>query len=253
GCVTSNPTAGTAPSGIPRISTATGTRPARRCAWKSCGCWNRCSTLPTSPPTRTSTGARLKYPSRWCSSCGVHADRAHFFAAMTRSPNTLLINPPVTSRHSARFPLSLLNLSAALDETGSSRIIDGNLDRDVVGETLRVLEHEHFDAVGVSVMGGPHVAPAVAVSKAVCERFPRLPIIWGGYFPTLNTDAVLAAPYVDYAIRGQGEQTLSELIASLGGDGPKLHEIAGLSWKGIRGVTHNPGRPFSRSRPAALL
>jgi len=172
---------------------------------------------------------------------------------MTRSPNTLLINPPVTSRHSARFPLSLLNLSAALDETGSSRIIDGNLDRDVVGETLRVLEHEHFDAVGVSVMGGPHVAPAVAVSRAIRERFPRLPIIWGGYFPTLNTDAVLAAPYVDYAIRGQGEQTLSELIASLGGDGPGLHEIAGLSWKGIRGVTHNPGRPFSRSRPAALL
>ncbi|HJR12995.1 MAG TPA: radical SAM protein [Rhodanobacteraceae bacterium] len=172
---------------------------------------------------------------------------------MTPSPNTLLINPPVTSRHSARFPLSLLNLSAALDGTGSSRIIDGNLDRDVVGETLGALERERFDAVGVSVMGGPHVAPAVAVSRAVRERFPRLPIIWGGYFPTLNTDAVLAAPYVDYAIRGQGEQTLSELIASLGGNGPRLHEIAGLSWKGVHGVTHNPGRPFSRGKLSSLL
>lgn len=172
---------------------------------------------------------------------------------MNRSPNTLLVNPTIASRHSARFPLSLLNLSAALDETGSSRIIDGNLDRDVVGATLGALEHERFDALGISVMGGPHVAPAVAVSRAVRERHPRLPIIWGGYFPTLHTDAALAAPYVDYAVRGQGEQTLSELVASLCGQGPALPEIAGLSWKGAEGVVHNPGRPFSPDRRSPLL
>src|SRR6185312_4248099 len=61
---------------------------------------------------------------------------------MAHSPNTLLINPTITSRHSARFPLALLNLAAALDRTGSSRIIDGNLDRDFVADTLRVLESE---------------------------------------------------------------------------------------------------------------
>ena len=172
---------------------------------------------------------------------------------MTRSPNTLLINPTITSRSSARFPLSLLNLSAALDETGSSRIVDGNLDRDVVGATLRALEHERSDALGVSVMGGPHVAPAVAISKAVRERHPRLPIIWGGYFPTLHTDAVLAEPYVDYAVRGQGEQTLPELVGSLCGHGLPLQEIAGLSWKGTEGVVHNPARAFSRGRISSLL
>jgi radical SAM superfamily enzyme YgiQ (UPF0313 family) len=172
---------------------------------------------------------------------------------MTPSPNTLLINPTITSRNSARFPLSLLNLSTALDETGSSRIIDGNLDRDFVGETLRVLERERFDAVGVGVMGGPQVAPALAVSRAVRERFPRLPIVWGSYFPTLHPDATLAEPSVDYAVRGQGERTLSELVGSLTGNGPALHEIAGLSWKGVSGVVHNPGRPFSRGNPPQVL
>ena len=172
---------------------------------------------------------------------------------MSRSPNTLLINPTITSRHSARFPLSLLNLSAMLDETGSSRIVDGNLDRDVVGAALRALEGERFDALGVGVMGGPQVAPAIAISRGVRERHPRLPIIWGGYFPTLHTDAVLASPYVDYAVRGQGEQTLPELVAALCGHGPALHEIAGLSWKGPEGMVHNPGRPFSPDRRAPLL
>jgi len=172
---------------------------------------------------------------------------------MNPVPNTLLINPTVTSRHSARFPLSLLNLAAALDKTGGSRIIDGNVDRDFVGETLHALQRERFDAVGVSVMGGPHVAAAIDVSKAVREHHPQLPIIWGGYFPTLNTDAVLAAPYVDYAIRGQGEACLPELLAALGGRGPALHDIAGLSWKDAHGVTHNPGRTFSPAGPATLL
>ncbi|HET7591941.1 MAG TPA: cobalamin-dependent protein, partial [Rhodanobacteraceae bacterium] len=172
---------------------------------------------------------------------------------MNPQPNTLLVNPTITSRHSARFPLSLLNLSAALDESGSSRIVDGNLDRNVVDATLRALERERFDALGISVMGGPHVAPAVAISKAVHERHPRLPIIWGGYFPTLHTDAVLAEPYVDYAVRGQGERTLPELVASLCGHGPGLHEIAGLSWKGAEGVIHNPARPFSPNRLTPLL
>ena len=75
-------------------------------------------------------------------------------------PNTLLINPTMTSRSSARFPLSLLNLAAALDRTGQSRIVDGNVDRDFVELALCTMERERFDAVGVSVMGGPQIGRA---------------------------------------------------------------------------------------------
>src|ERR1700750_2044456 len=135
---------------------------------------------------------------------------------MTHKPNTLLVNPTITSRNSARFPLAVLNLAAALDRFGTSRVVDGNVDRDIVGATLRAVEEERFDAVGISVMGGPQIEPAVAVSKAIRERFPQLPIVWGGYFPTLNTDAAIGAPYVDYAIRGQGDESLPELMAAVG-------------------------------------
>ena len=159
----------------------------------------------------------------------------------------------MTSRSSARFPLSLLHLSAALDRHGSSQIIDGNVDRDVVGETLRAMEQGGYDAVGISAMGGPQLAPAIAVSKAIRERFPATPIIWGGYFPTLYTETALAAPYVDYAIRGQGEESLPELLAALGKPQSALSNIGGLSWKDGDNMVHNPNRRFSLSDNGLVL
>ncbi len=164
--------------------------------------------------------------------------------------NVLLINPTITSRRSARFPLAVLNLSAALDGRYRSSIIDGNVDRDFVSTVLQRLASESIDAVAVSVMGGPQLVTAIALSQAVRARFPCLPIIWGGYFPTICADAGLREPYVDYAVRGQGEVTLCELLdAHFEGGTAGLQAIAGLSWRSGDQIIHNPNRPFS---PAGL-
>lgn len=175
------------------------------------------------------------------------------FETTPAGARTLLVNPTITSPSSARFPLSLLHLAAALDRHGDSRIVDGNVDRDVVGATLDVLAYERFDAVGISVMGGPQIEPSIAVSKAIRERFPQLPIVWGGYFPTLYTDTALAAPYVDYAIRGQGEESLPELMAALTTPGRDMATIGGLSWKRDGVVVHNPNRRFSLGDSGIVL
>jgi anaerobic magnesium-protoporphyrin IX monomethyl ester cyclase len=127
---------------------------------------------------------------------------------MMKLKHILLVNPTITSRRSARFPLAVLNLSAALDGRYASSIIDGNIDRDFVGTTLRTLERGGVDAVGLSVMGGPQLRSAIAVSKAIRARFPNIPIIWGGHFPSICAEPALNVPYVDYAIRAQGEDTL---------------------------------------------
>lgn len=169
-------------------------------------------------------------------------------------PHTLLVNPTITSRASARFPLSLLHLATALDRAGSSDIIDGNVDRDFIARTLAALDQRACTAVGISVMGGPQIAPSIALSQAIREHHPGLPIVWGGYFPTLYTDTALSAPYVDYALRGQGEDSLPELVGALhGGDRDALGNIAGLSWKRDGEHVHNASRPFSRNGPPTVL
>ncbi len=163
---------------------------------------------------------------------------------MNGSAPTLLVNPRITSRRRARFPLSLLTLASALEARGhEAGLIDGNHERDAAEATVRALHARDHAAVGITVMGGPQVATAIAVSRAVRTRFPRLPIIWGGYFPTLYPDAALNAPYVDFLVRGQGEETLPALLTALHGDGA-LQGIDGLSWKQAGAPVHNRARAF---------
>ena len=165
---------------------------------------------------------------------------------MTPQRHILLINPTITSRRSARFPLAVLNLSAALDGKYASSIIDGNKDRDFITTTLRALASGRIDAVGVSVMGGPQLRTAIAVSRAIRDKFPAIPIIWGGHFPTIAAAAALNSAYVDYAVRGQGEETLAELLdAIFRGENTRVGAIAGLSWRSGDQIVHNRNRAFS--------
>jgi len=176
---------------------------------------------------------------------------------MTPQRHVLLINPTITSRRSARFPLAVLNLSAALDGRYASSIIDGNKDRNFIDTTQRALASGWIDAVGISVMGGPQLRTAIAVSRAIRARFATTPIIWGGHFPTIAAEAALNSPYVDYAIRGQGEDTLLELLDAIfrgeARDFISLGAIAGLSWRSDEGIVHNRNRPFSAAGLAREL
>jgi radical SAM superfamily enzyme YgiQ (UPF0313 family) len=166
----------------------------------------------------------------------------------------LLVNPTITSRRSARFPLAVLSLATALEEQGyRAQIVDGNVDRDFIATTRRLLAERRFEAVGVTVMGGPQVPTAIAVSQAIRAVSPSTPIVWGGYFPTICPGTAARAPFVDYVVRGQGEETLRELLAARAAGGAGLERIAGLSFRRGDDVVHTPDRAFSAARLAAPL
>src|ERR1700733_8426141 len=173
---------------------------------------------------------------------------------MTVLQRVLLINPTITSHRHARFPLAIMSLSAALDGKYESTIIDGNVDRDYVSTAVRALGDGSVSAVGVTVMGGPQLRSAIALSKAIREKLPTLPIVWGGAFPTVCPDAALNAAYVDFVIRAQGEETLVELLEALADPGiAALETIAGLSWRRRGDVVHNKDRKFSAASLDRML
>ena len=102
---------------------------------------------------------------------------------MSAKGKVLLVNPRMCPPKAVRMPLSLLALGAALEGEHDYRIVDGNLDGDAVGTVLRELAAEPCDLVGITVMPGPQVAPAIEISAAVRDAFPRIPIAWGDTSP----------------------------------------------------------------------
>jgi radical SAM superfamily enzyme YgiQ (UPF0313 family) len=173
---------------------------------------------------------------------------------MTASRRILLINPTITSHRHARFPLAVMSLSAALEGRHSSTILDGNVDRDFVATAARAVEQGLFDCVGITVMGGPQLTSAIAVSRAIREKRADVPIIWGGAFPTVCPEATVNASYVDYAVRGQGEDTLIALLDALPARGAEaLASIAGMSWRLDGRTVHNKERRFSTTSLNRML
>lgn len=135
----------------------------------------------------------------------------------------LLVNPQVCRPENRRFPLSVMAIGAALPDDVSWEIVDGN--RPDVDELRDVVAHvearagglDPVEAVAVSVMPGPQLVGAVPLTRRLKELYPRLPIVWGGYFPTLYPRPVLESGWVDWIVRGQGERTFAELVEVMRG------------------------------------
>jgi anaerobic magnesium-protoporphyrin IX monomethyl ester cyclase len=156
----------------------------------------------------------------------------------------LLFHPRSTKPKNRRLPLSVLHLAAVLEGREEYEIVDGNADPDPWATIDALMQSKRVELLAVSVMPGPQLKAAVPLCRAFREKYPRVPIVWGGYFASLYTEAVLNAGYVDFAVKGQGEETLLELIDALRGS-RDFAGIRGLAFKDRFGLhVHTAGRPL---------
>lgn len=150
-----------------------------------------------------------------------------------------LLNPVSTSSDRKPLPMSLLALGAVLEGEIEYRIIDGNLDPNLVERVAHLASETPLTAIGMTVMPGPQLEHAVRTTRALAARLPGVPIVWGGYFPSQHARACLSDPAIAYCVRGQGERTLRALLRVLS-TGGALEGIAGLSYRDGATIRENP-------------
>jgi anaerobic magnesium-protoporphyrin IX monomethyl ester cyclase len=156
----------------------------------------------------------------------------------------ILFHPRSTKPKNRRLPLSVLHLGAVLEGREEFEIVDGNVDPDPWATIDALIARHRVELFGVSVMPGPQLLQAIPVCRALREKYPRVPIVWGGYFASLYTEASLNAKYVDFVVKGQGEDTLLELLDELRGS-RDFSRIRGLSFKDHFGLhVHTAARPL---------
>lgn len=140
-------------------------------------------------------------------------------------------------------PLGLLGISRFLDKEGYEiKIINHSTSFDSISEVL----NEVKDAIclGVSAITGYAIYDGLKISQAVKSKYPSLPIIWGGWHPSILPKETARDVNVDIVVKGQGERTFTELVHCLEKK-KKLKAVLGIVYKDKKGnVIENPDRPL---------
>ena len=90
---------------------------------------------------------------------------------------------------------------------------------------------------------GKLIRGALRAASIVRERRPSLPIVFGGWHPSLAAEQTLQNNLVDFVVRGQGERTLVELATRIA-SGSSVEGIRGLSWRNGETIVHEQERPL---------
>lgn len=156
----------------------------------------------------------------------------------------VLLHPRSTKPKNRRFPLAALSLAAVLEGKEEYAIVDGNANAEPYAALDNLARRGNLTMLAVSVMPGPQMVAAIPLCRKFRQEHPKVPIVWGGYFPSLYPDAALNAPYVDFVVRGQGEETFLELVETLKTN-RRFVTVKGLSFKDDFGLhVHNAERPL---------
>ncbi len=160
-------------------------------------------------------------------------------ARRSRRARVVLYNPQAVFY---TMPLALVAVGSALDRREVDvEIIDARLEDDGLRRVLSAVEGAL--CLGISALTGAPLRDALEVSRAVKARFPDLPVVWGGWHPSLFPEETLREPSIDVSVQGQGEETFREIVARLlAGEG--LEGVAGATVRAGEEIVRGPARPL---------
>ncbi len=136
----------------------------------------------------------------------------------------------------------IASVAGNIDEEHNVYLIDLVRKRRSIKKYLtKVLQKNEFDLVGLSAMAWQYDT-CIKIARLIKELVPGVRIAIGGYHATLMYDEIGASEdvqYIDYMIRGEGEEACRRLVNGLDGK-DNLADIPSLSYKQDGGFVHNP-------------
>jgi anaerobic magnesium-protoporphyrin IX monomethyl ester cyclase len=131
----------------------------------------------------------------------------------------VIIFNPRSAKWKHRIPNSILQVGAAIHGKYEYVFVDGNMEHDPWTKIKKYLD-DGFTVFGCSVMPGPQLSQAIPFSKRIKELFPKVTIVWGGYFASNQHRTVLDSGFVDFVINGPGDDAFPNLLSALEKDAP---------------------------------
>jgi radical SAM superfamily enzyme YgiQ (UPF0313 family) len=142
-------------------------------------------------------------------------------------------------------PLELIHIASPAEQAGYEVVvIDAMTEENYLQQVLDACDGAM--AYGSSCILGYQVYDGHMVAQAVRQKYPKLPMLWGGWFPMSAPELYLSSDICDALCMGQGELTFVEMLNAIqAGSGweKRLESVAGLAlWRDGQ-VMYTPRRP----------
>jgi anaerobic magnesium-protoporphyrin IX monomethyl ester cyclase len=139
-------------------------------------------------------------------------------------------------------PLGIQTLAPVLRRQGHGvRMFDTCHPKMQAEHIAQALGEERPEVIALSFLSTTTYPAAKSLAKRLKSAAPKIPIIVGGAFATMNSDRILKdCPYIDCVGVGEGEELLPDYLNNLDDPGG----VAGLVWRKGSEIVDNGPRPL---------
>jgi len=143
-------------------------------------------------------------------------------------------------------PLGILYLASVLKERGVEvSVLDQPAKGLTTDETVNWVEKEKPDILGFSTFSSSG-RTAAWISSKVKEKNPNILVVLGNHYATFNSKRILRKyPSVDIIVRGEGENTVVDLVNSLQNE-DNLKKVSGITFRYNKNIISTHDRPLIR-------
>jgi anaerobic magnesium-protoporphyrin IX monomethyl ester cyclase len=166
----------------------------------------------------------------------------------------LLINPAMNLKKLGRFAsllepmpcIGLAYIAAALEAHGCHvRVIDMFAEGLDVDEVVERTARFRPELVGMTVLT-PSAPVCSDISTRLRGRLPGVNIVWGGVHADVFGPDIVRSREANFAVHGDGEITVCELVDALASGETDFSSIEGLTWLGDGRAVTNTARPINQ-------